>query len=373
MKDKIKVLYLVSTLKRCGPTNQLFNIISNLDSSKFSVKIITLSGESKDTLKPKFIEAGIIVESLSQSRIMGLIKGFPKLKMKIRDFKPNIVHSQGVRSDEYAVKLMAYSIKAIGTIRCIPNEDYLMTYGKWKGKIMANNHLKNLKKLDQVISVSNSISSSLIKIGVKTETIHNGCDIIRYKPASKEEKINIKNKLSLPENKTILISVGHLSTRKDPLTIINAFKNSKNKKDLYLIFVGDGELYKQCEEAIKHEENIKLIGRVSNVEDYLKASDVFISASLSEGLPNTVLESLSCGVPTILSNIPQHLEFFDKDLYKDFFFEILDVRSLTKIIENLPHSNLLELPTRSIIEDKFDSKTMSLKYQEKYFELLKEI
>jgi len=372
MKNKIKILYLVSTLKRCGPTNQLFNIVSNLDESKFSAKIITLSKEAEDTLKPKFIEAGIIVESLNLGRIMGPVKGFSKLKRKINDFKPNLVHSQGIRSDEYAAKLMKYGIKAIGTIRCIPNEDYLMTYGKLKGGIMAKNHLKNLQKLDKAISVSNSIGLSLIKTGLETETIQNGCDIHRYKTVSEEEKTKIKKKLNLPENKTILISVGHLSTRKDPLTIIKAFKNSKNKKDLYLMFVGDGDLYKQCEDEIKDEENIKLIGRVSNVEDYLKASDVFISASLSEGLPNTVLESLSCGVPTILSNIPQHLEIFEGDSYQNMFFDTGDVVHLTQIFEGISLSDLSVLPTRSIIENKFDSKIMSLKYQDKYVELLKD-
>lgn len=372
MKNKIKILYLVSTLKRCGPTNQLFNIVSNLDKSKFSAKVVTLSKESKDTLEPKFIEAGIDVESLSLSRFMGLVKGFSKLKKRISDFKPDVVHSQGIRSDEYAVKLMKYGIKAIGTIRCIPNEDYLMTYGKLKGGIMANNHLKNLQKLDKAISVSNSIGLSLIRIGLETETIQNGCDINRYRPVSKEEKTKIKKKLNLPENKTILISVGHLSTRKDPLTIIKAFKESKNKQDLYLMFVGDGDLYKQCENEIKDEDNIKLIGRVSNVEDYLKASDVFISASLSEGLPNTVLESLSCGVPTILSNIPQHLEIFEKDIYQSLFFETRDVTHLTQILESISLNDLNVLPTRSIIENKFDSKIMSLKYQNKYIELLRD-
>lgn len=52
-------------------------------------------------------------------------------------------------------------------------------------------------------------------------------------------------------------------------------------------------------------------GFVDNVVPWLQASDLFVSASASEGMPLAVLEALSCGLPALLSDIPPHREIRD--------------------------------------------------------------
>ncbi len=53
-------------------------------------------------------------------------------------------------------------------------------------------------------------------------------------------------------------------------------------------------------------------GFKSNIYDYLKASDYYISASDVEGLANTLLESMTVGLPCVLSDIPSHKEVLSK-------------------------------------------------------------
>ncbi|WJY17141.1 glycosyltransferase [Pectobacteriaceae bacterium CE90] len=55
-------------------------------------------------------------------------------------------------------------------------------------------------------------------------------------------------------------------------------------------------------------KNVQFLGQRDNVFPYLVAADFFISPSYNEGLPNTVLEALSCGVHCILSDISPHEE-----------------------------------------------------------------
>lgn len=364
---KIKVLYLVSTLKRCGPTNQLLNIISGLDSNLFDCMVLTLSSEPRDSLKPKFLNAGINVDSLNLSRFAGLIVGRRQVIAKIKKFAPAVVHSQGIRSDRYVTQLKKYNIRTISTIRCIPGEYYVMQYGKMLGNVMARNHIKSLKSIDQVIAVSNSISRVLQKIGLNSDVIQNGCDTIKFSPVSATQKLELRKKLGLSLESILLISVGHLSKLKDPITIIRAFKSCIRKDKFQLLFIGDGEIRTPCEaEAMLEEERIRFIGRVSNVDEYLKASDVFLSASLSEGLPNTVLESLSCGIPTILSRIPQHQELFGNNFAQYSFFDIGNVKELADILNTFSLSSLNSMPLRQLIEENFDSKDMSRKYQQLY-------
>lgn len=370
MDRKIKVLYIVSTLRRCGPSNQLFNIVSNLDQTVFTSKILTLSNESDDSLKSKFVEAGIDVETLGLGRISGIFKGYGKLLDVVRRFQPNVVHTQGIRADRYAVRLKSLGIKTVATIRCIPSEDYVMKYGRLLGTSMAKDHLASLRRLDQVAAVSKAINKALVNCGLSTMTIQNGVDIIKYTEASPSEKKGLRDMLGLPQDKLILISVGHLSNRKDPLTIIKAFLESSNREKFHLIFVGDGELRQECLELIKDDIDIQLIGRVPNVDEYLKASNIFISASLSEGLPNTVLESLACGIPTVLSGIPQHTEIFGTQVDEYKFFNVKDVLALKRIIESIPLEITHATTVRKIAEDYFDAKKMSYQYQDIYQRLL---
>lgn len=370
MNKKIKVLYIVSTLRRCGPTNQLFNIVSNLDNDMFEGLVLTLSNESSDTLKPKFDAAGIRVASLELGRLSGVFFGWSKLKRKVKEFVPDVIHTQGIRADRYAVRLMEFGIKTVATIRCIPTEDYPMKYGRFLGMQMAKKHLGALEKLDVVASVSKSIKKSLLAMGLTTTAIQNGCDLSKYKCVSDNRKKELRDQLAIPHDKIILISVGHLSNRKDPLTLIKAFKAIPDRSRFQLLFIGDGELRNECESEVSEESGIRLIGRVENVDEYLQASDVFLSASLSEGLPNTVLESLSCGIPTILSNIPQHMEVFDGYMDRYTFFSIGNIDELTTILDNLSLEYLGELPTRSIVEDNFDSQKMSGAYQSIYKKLI---
>jgi|SRR5690554_684094 len=371
MKAKIKILFIVSTLQRCGPTNQLFNIVTNLDDQVFDKKIITLSSESQDSLKSKFVSAGILVESLNLGRLLGILFGWQRLLLKVKKIAPDVVHTQGIRSDFYAVRLMSRSLKTVSTLRCIPHEDYPMKYGRVVGKIMANLHLRILRKIDTVAAVSYTISNTMEKEGLVTTTIQNGCDLIQYNTVSKPYKNELRRRLSLPQDKIILISVGHLSKRKDPLTIIKAFKFCKSSMRYHLVFIGDGELKNECMKLSASVPNISFIGRVSNVNEYLQASDVFLSASLSEGLPNTVLESLACGIPTILTEISQHTEVFPGKLDKFKFFKSGSVNELASILDNLDLDVYKALSTRSIVENNFDSKKMSVKYQIIYKRLIK--
>ena len=70
------------------------------------------------------------------------------------------------------------------------------------------------------------------------------------------------------------------------------------------------------------------------VKDYLQAADIFISTAVSEGLPNTVLEALSSGLPCILSDIGPHREIIEKNVGAGKLFKLRDSVELSKIMED---------------------------------------
>ena len=75
-----KILYIVSSLKKSGPTNQLSYIIKYLDKSKFSPTVLTLSAEPDDSMMEYFQnELDVKIDSLKLSRVQGILKGVSKI------------------------------------------------------------------------------------------------------------------------------------------------------------------------------------------------------------------------------------------------------------------------------------------------------
>jgi glycosyltransferase involved in cell wall biosynthesis len=123
---------------------------------------------------------------------------------------------------------------------------------------------------------------------------------------------------------------------------------------------------------VRGRSNVKFTGRIDNVDEYLKASDVFVSASRSEGLPNTVMEALAVGLPVILSDIQPHNEALEYNSNAGFFFPVDDFIALSRILENLRNFSIEELgkASLSIADDHLNADRMSNEYQKKYESLI---
>lgn len=362
-----KILYIVSTLQKCGPSNQLLNIISNLDENKFEVLILTLSPEPKRTMINEFINCNLKVKTLNLSRFKGMYLSVSCVNDVIINFKPDIIHTQGFRADCILSKIKNFKGLKINTIRNFPQIDFTMTYGKLVGSIMCALQIRAIRRSDYVVGVSSSVSGNLIteyKLN-NVITINNGIDTNKYYPLSEMSKNNLRKKYNIPCDKKIFIMSGCLSERKNPLEVISLFEN--NSED-FLIFIGDGELDDDIKRIEMGFENIRSFGLVDNVQDYLKMSDYIISSSVSEGYPNSILEGMACGLPPLLSNISPHMEILELNNALGFSYELHNVISLQESFNNIKKINYDEL-RKEVIKTTVDflsSQVMSKKYQDIY-------
>jgi glycosyltransferase involved in cell wall biosynthesis len=75
---------------------------------------------------------------------------------------------------------------------------------------------------------------------------------------------------------------------------------------LYLFIIGDGQENKKIQKQIDNmrlADNVFMCGHIDNAEAILKAFDIFILPSISEGLPYVLQEAGFGGLPTIASNV----------------------------------------------------------------------
>ncbi|TWI76906.1 glycosyltransferase involved in cell wall biosynthesis [Desulfobotulus alkaliphilus] len=363
-----KILYIVSTLQRSGPTNQLYNLIKYLDRNEFEPYLITLSPEPEHgSAWQAFNDLGVSMQSLGLSRIKGFFFSKRRLKVLVDKIRPDVVHTQGIRADSLSSAALG-DYSCLCTSRNYPYEDYPSKFGRFPGVLMAWQHFMAFRKL-QVAACSSAIQKRLKRHGIKAVTIQNGVDTDNFSPVSADQKSALRNKLSLPGDARIFLSVGSLIPRKDMQTIIAAFKKTMTDDLIkYLVVLGDGPLMEQLQGMVD-KEMILLAGSVDNVRDYLGAADVFVSSALSEGLPNTVLEAMACGLPSILSDIPPHRELFEDG--GAFFFPCKDVGKLASLFEVMKQSETKKAGMKAYetLNIKFAADKMSQKYQNLYMEM----
>ena len=361
----IKIVHIVSTLRKTGPMNVLYNILKNLDKEKYDVTIITLSPEVKEySLWQQFLEIGCKIESLNLSRIQGYLYGGLKLRKLVRNINPSIVHAHCFRTILFtALFLSQYS--TVATIHCDYDVDFQMNYGKFISYFMSKIMDYSLTKLRKRVCVSALLCKMLSKKKKFELTfINNGIDTEKFKPII--NKNELRQKLNLPLNKTIFIWVGCLTDRKNPLLLASAL--NKFSENDYIVFCGNGNLYQDLYDKTCSFKNILLTGNVDNIEEYLQVSDYYVSTSLSEGLPMSVLEGMACGLPCLLSNIPQHEFLFNYELEIGICYDVNKINNLTNACENIKQKSYQQLSNnaKEVAITHFNGKLMSKQYEELY-------
>jgi glycosyltransferase involved in cell wall biosynthesis len=178
-----------------------------------------------------------------------------------------------------------------------------------------NSKVELLKQADSMIAITQDIVKDLRQYAFPEEKIAyipNGVDTSLFYPPSDEEKRALRARLNLPQDKTLFIFTGKITKRKGIDVLLTAWlKASEAHQQAVLVIIGSGVGQKDSLEQYAHsfivENNLKdsvlMVGAVDNVEDFLKAADVFVFPSRWEGLPNSLLEAMAASLFCIASNI----------------------------------------------------------------------
>ncbi|MEK6845682.1 MAG: glycosyltransferase, partial [Nanoarchaeota archaeon] len=126
-----------------------------------------------------------------------------------------------------------------------------------------------------------------------------GVDIDQFSPT--KDKTLAKTKLGISPESFVIGYVGRVSKEKNMYTLREAFRKLRHKKRVFLLIVGDGP--EKEVQPFKELRNCQVTGFVNNVEDYLKAMDLFIMPSLTETTSLATLEAMSTGLPVIATKV----------------------------------------------------------------------
>jgi len=321
-------MILLPSLERQGPINVAIEIVRNLNLSKFEVVIVSLdSTNNSKTLEEELKILGIRVISLNIASVSELFFSAKKFFNLVKNEKPDIIHSHGLYPDFLNALLKNQAIQKISTQHNVPQDDYIMTYGKLNGGIKVLIQLWAISRMNTIVVVSKTIQKRISKllpsnIKRRIRVIYNGV-------TTKKRSVYFVNKR---KDRAVVVAV--LEPRKNVGFVVSAVKEI-NELDLHILGKGSERHTLESQAG----DNTIFLGKIEDVSKDL-----------------------------ILSDIPQHREIIGNDRDIGVVFDFNNQNSLESLLkETLSSSKYVN--TDKIIErfeENFSSEIMSRKYMDIY-------
>lgn len=124
-------------------------------------------------------------------------------------------------------------------------------------------------------------------------------------PTSPSRRMSARRLLGLPEDALVVGTVGRLAPQKAPQDLVAAYE-AMGRAGAYCVWVGDGPLMEATRRLVERRglaDRFLLLGERNDVAALLPAFDVFALASHYEGLPCSIVEAMTCGVPVVATAV----------------------------------------------------------------------
>ncbi|HKK21280.1 MAG TPA: glycosyltransferase family 4 protein [candidate division Zixibacteria bacterium] len=217
-----------------------------------------------------------------------------------------------------------------------------------------------IRQADHIVAVSASQKKKLERLFVpskKITVVHNAIDSANFEAI---DPIDLKRKFAFPSDSIVLISGGRFSEEKGQVYLVKAALQAlKEQPNVRFVLFGDGPDLEKMRSLVREnsaEQKILCPGFERSLAAHLKGADILVNPSLSEGLPNIVLEAMAVGVPVIATNVGGLPEIIENEV-NGFLVPARDINSLTECIVRLA----IDMDERKKIADKA-ARTVSEKF-----------
>lgn len=236
------------------------------------------------------------------------IRSLWTLRQYIRKNRIGLVHSHGKGAGMYSrpLKVLCPGVKVVHTFHGI----YLEQYGALVQRIYCT--IEHILRFctDRFICVSQSERKEAMRLGFarkgRTSVICNGVDPEMFDHVV-IDKENYLKEFGFPQNAYVIGCVARLEQMKGHVYLLKAFAALiKKYPACRLLLVGDGPDREMVETQIRKlgvEKYVCLTGFRHDVPQLLKLFDLFVSASLKEGMPYTLIEALAAGSPVVATDV----------------------------------------------------------------------
>lgn len=304
-KKSLKITFVMGSLTAGGAEKVASFLMSNFDQNGHKVSLITRHGRDEDFFSvPDSIKRIVLGgEGESANKWVGLIKNvayIAQLRKALKNTKPDVVISFLTRPNVYTILATRFM-----NCRMIISErnDTTRQKHEWPWHELR-------KKMYQYADVVTANSREALE-GMKAYVPKGKLKLVANPVVTPKEGAD-------PANSKIILNVGRLEKVKNQRFIMEAFAKTNLPNDGWsLAIAGDGseaESLTDFKNNLDCKEYIHLAGMVKNIDTFYRKAGFFVLASNFEGTPNALLEAMSHGLPSLVSDsLPGAVELIGED------------------------------------------------------------
>ena len=367
------MLHVVHRFDTGGLENGVVNLINHMPPQAYRHAVMALT-EVTDFRRRVFA---------SDVRFMSLHKGpgqgfrlYPRVWRMIREMRPAVVHTRNLGPLEMQVAVAA----ACGAVR-VHGE-----HGRELNDVDGSNRkLQRLRRLyapfvHRYVALSRELETYLVeKVGIagkRIEQIYNGVDAQRFRPLTGAPG-PIEGWHLNAETPWIVGTVGRMQAVKDQTLLARAFVHAlllrpELKRVWRLVMVGAGPLQEEVRTVLTDAGLASLAwlpGERADVPDIMQRMHCFVLPSLTEGISNTILEAMACGLPVVATDVGGNGELVQAG-HTGLLVAAGDVdgmaQALLQIYDAPERARAMGAQSRREVESRFSLPAMVAAYQALY-------
>ncbi len=290
--------------------NKIHNsLANNLIKEGHSVTTLYLSGDKSDISdknESEIVNFKASRKAAKGKKIIGSYFLRRRLAKYIVDMNFDCIICDGLTS-LYHLSILSSSISIPSVLS--------VCHGYTNPKETIKRHLRNILSKDncRLVAVSPPLRTYLLELSigatcVNTKSINNALD---FQGLEKNQftRLEARKMLSVQENEFVIACIGRLVRGKRHHDIIEAIHRLKNGNSIPLakvLIIGDGDNKLYLENLIEKyslNEEVRIVGSLSDAYRYVRAFDLFVMPSEKEGFGLVLLEAIAGHIPVLCSNI----------------------------------------------------------------------
>lgn len=237
-------------------------------------------------------------------------RAIPALSGHLRRRRPDVLFSTLTQANLAAI--LATRLAGIGT-RCVIREASNLSHTLAHEGALTRALLPALVRwtyphADAIVALSGGVAEDLAGVA----RLARGSISVIYNPldAKAIEKLGrspLEHPWFAPGSPPVVLATGRLCMAKGHDVLLDAFASIRGRYDARLIILGDGELRGAlCRQVSRFGlgQVVQMPGFVSNPFSYMSRAAVFAFPSRWEGLGNSLLEAMACGIPIAAADCP---------------------------------------------------------------------
>jgi glycosyltransferase involved in cell wall biosynthesis len=300
--QQLRPLIILDSPELSGPAKGLLQILS------------VMAANSIDPLVVNFRYAGRSAEFSDQARAQGTTVMEVEQRSRLDwTFLPDIVTS----ATRHGVNLVqSHTFKANLTAMMIRRRTrwpwvafaHGYTQDRWRARLYNRADQLLMRKPDHVCAVAESVANIVRRAGRRgpISIVPNAIEAAAA-PPSLHQRCELRRSFGLAPNEFAIACLGRLSREKGVDVLLSAARELVAEiPETRILVAGDGPEG----DVLRHEASqpalaghVRFLGRITRPQDLMRAADLVVLPSRSEGLPNVVLESYAVGTPVLATNV----------------------------------------------------------------------